>query len=144
MGQRGTGVVGDDSVHTKRPEAKQAHAPEILAIPAENLREDKKSSQYLPSWDFRLLVRRARPGSATCHRRSRGRAIALASSSHRRWKAGLALSPAPGSCRPPSAAQRAVGEPSFDQPCARNFVYSMHHGVHSHREQPAVSKYFIA
>eukprot|EP00962_Isochrysis_galbana_P023843 scaffold7262_cov110-Isochrysis_galbana.AAC.1 len=31
-------------------------APEIFAIPAdEDLREDKKSSQYLPSWDFRLL-----------------------------------------------------------------------------------------
>eukprot|EP00962_Isochrysis_galbana_P010311 scaffold2853_cov123-Isochrysis_galbana.AAC.4 len=43
------------SVPTKRPEAKQAHAPEIFAIPAEDLREDKKSSQYLPSWDFRLL-----------------------------------------------------------------------------------------
>jgi len=43
-------------VPTKRPEAKQAHAPEIFAIPAEDLREDKKSSQYLPSWDFRLLV----------------------------------------------------------------------------------------
>eukprot|EP00962_Isochrysis_galbana_P033265 scaffold11105_cov126-Isochrysis_galbana.AAC.2 len=34
------------SVPTKRPEAKQAHAPEIFAIPAEDLREDKKSSQY--------------------------------------------------------------------------------------------------
>eukprot|EP00962_Isochrysis_galbana_P027328 scaffold8583_cov119-Isochrysis_galbana.AAC.1 len=44
------------SVPTKRPEAKQAHAPEIFAIPAEDLREDKKSSQYLPSWDFRLLA----------------------------------------------------------------------------------------
>eukprot|EP00962_Isochrysis_galbana_P046233 scaffold18529_cov127-Isochrysis_galbana.AAC.2 len=44
------------SVPTKRPEAKQAHAPEIFAIPAEDLREDKKSSQYLPSWDFRLLI----------------------------------------------------------------------------------------
>eukprot|EP00962_Isochrysis_galbana_P040785 scaffold14829_cov115-Isochrysis_galbana.AAC.2 len=43
------------SVPTKRPEAKQAHAPEIFAIPAEDLREDKKSSQYLPSWDFRLF-----------------------------------------------------------------------------------------
>eukprot|EP00962_Isochrysis_galbana_P036477 scaffold12617_cov155-Isochrysis_galbana.AAC.2 len=43
------------SVPTKRLEAKQAHAPEIFAIPAEDLREDKKSSQYLPSWDFRLL-----------------------------------------------------------------------------------------
>eukprot|EP00962_Isochrysis_galbana_P033990 scaffold11440_cov136-Isochrysis_galbana.AAC.1 len=43
------------SVPTKRPEAKQAHAPEIFAIPAEDLREDKRSSQYLPSWDFRLL-----------------------------------------------------------------------------------------
>eukprot|EP00962_Isochrysis_galbana_P058278 scaffold31262_cov128-Isochrysis_galbana.AAC.3 len=30
-------------------------APEIFAIPAEDLREDKKSSQYLPSWDFRLF-----------------------------------------------------------------------------------------
>eukprot|EP00962_Isochrysis_galbana_P010321 scaffold2854_cov116-Isochrysis_galbana.AAC.10 len=46
------------SVPTKRPEAKQAHAPEIFAIPAEDLREDKKSSQYLPSWDFRLLTYR--------------------------------------------------------------------------------------
>eukprot|EP00962_Isochrysis_galbana_P048428 scaffold20198_cov160-Isochrysis_galbana.AAC.1 len=44
------------SVPTKRPEAKQAHAPEIFAIPAEDLREDKKSSQYLPSWDFRLFT----------------------------------------------------------------------------------------
>eukprot|EP00962_Isochrysis_galbana_P017086 scaffold4907_cov122-Isochrysis_galbana.AAC.5 len=35
--------------------AKQAHAPEIFAIPAEDFREDKKSSQYLPSWDFRLF-----------------------------------------------------------------------------------------
>eukprot|EP00962_Isochrysis_galbana_P028228 scaffold8892_cov107-Isochrysis_galbana.AAC.1 len=43
------------SVPTKRPEAKQAHAPEIFAISAEDLREDKKSSQYLPSWDFRLF-----------------------------------------------------------------------------------------
>ena len=43
-------------VPTERPEAKQAHAPEIFAIPAEDLREDKKSSQYLPSWDFRLFV----------------------------------------------------------------------------------------
>eukprot|EP00962_Isochrysis_galbana_P044532 scaffold17311_cov131-Isochrysis_galbana.AAC.2 len=43
------------NVPTKRPEAKQAHAPEIFAIPAEDLREDKKSSQYLPSWDFRLF-----------------------------------------------------------------------------------------
>eukprot|EP00962_Isochrysis_galbana_P047118 scaffold19168_cov107-Isochrysis_galbana.AAC.4 len=61
-----------------------------------------------------------------CHRRSRsrGRAIAPASSSHRRWKAGLALSPAPGSCRPPSAAQRAVGAPSFDQPRARKIFFS--------------------
>eukprot|EP00962_Isochrysis_galbana_P016051 scaffold4589_cov106-Isochrysis_galbana.AAC.5 len=46
------------SVPTKRPEFKQAHAPEIFAIPAEDLREDKKSSQYLPSWDFRLLCGR--------------------------------------------------------------------------------------
>eukprot|EP00962_Isochrysis_galbana_P002158 scaffold558_cov120-Isochrysis_galbana.AAC.12 len=45
------------SVPTKRPEAKQANAPEIFAIPAEDLREDKKSSQYLPSWDFRLFNR---------------------------------------------------------------------------------------
>eukprot|EP00962_Isochrysis_galbana_P013662 scaffold3872_cov123-Isochrysis_galbana.AAC.5 len=44
------------SVPTKRPEAKQAHAPEIFAISAEDLREDKKSSQYLPSWDYRLFV----------------------------------------------------------------------------------------
>eukprot|EP00962_Isochrysis_galbana_P034964 scaffold11917_cov128-Isochrysis_galbana.AAC.12 len=48
------------SVPTKRPEAKQAHAPEIFAIPAEDLREDKKSSQYLPSWDFRLFLVRER------------------------------------------------------------------------------------
>eukprot|EP00962_Isochrysis_galbana_P009358 scaffold2616_cov106-Isochrysis_galbana.AAC.8 len=44
-----------------------------------------------------------------CHRRSRGRAIAPAWSSHRRWMAGLAWSPALGRCRPPSAARRAVG-----------------------------------
>eukprot|EP00962_Isochrysis_galbana_P044576 scaffold17342_cov130-Isochrysis_galbana.AAC.16 len=36
------------SVPTKRPEAKQAHAPEIFAIPAEDLREDKKSSSTFP------------------------------------------------------------------------------------------------
>eukprot|EP00962_Isochrysis_galbana_P013894 scaffold3951_cov121-Isochrysis_galbana.AAC.8 len=48
------------SVPTKRPEAKQANAPEIFAIPAEDLREDKKSSQYLPSWDFRLFFAAAR------------------------------------------------------------------------------------
>eukprot|EP00962_Isochrysis_galbana_P000212 scaffold54_cov113-Isochrysis_galbana.AAC.1 len=52
------------SVPTKRPEAKQAHAPEIFAIPAEDLREDKKSSQYLPSWDFRLFYGLAARGAA--------------------------------------------------------------------------------
>eukprot|EP00962_Isochrysis_galbana_P023693 scaffold7170_cov119-Isochrysis_galbana.AAC.1 len=62
-----------------------------------------------------------------CHRRSRGRAIAPASSSHRRWMAGLALSPAPGCCRPPSAAKRAVGAPLFAQPRARNFVFQLLH-----------------
>eukprot|EP00962_Isochrysis_galbana_P020552 scaffold6011_cov137-Isochrysis_galbana.AAC.4 len=61
------------SVPTKRPEAKQAHAPEIFAIPAEDLREDKKSSQYLPSWDFRLFPPRRQvqhcPGIAVRRRR---------------------------------------------------------------------------
>eukprot|EP00962_Isochrysis_galbana_P031899 scaffold10429_cov122-Isochrysis_galbana.AAC.5 len=48
------------SVPTKRPEAKQAHAPEIFAISAEDLREDKKIFPVpctfpVLSWDFRLL-----------------------------------------------------------------------------------------
>eukprot|EP00962_Isochrysis_galbana_P056876 scaffold29014_cov118-Isochrysis_galbana.AAC.3 len=60
------------SVPTKRPEAKQAHAPEIFAIPAEDLREDKKSSQYLPSWDFRLLCGKAPPAQWSTSLRTRG------------------------------------------------------------------------
>eukprot|EP00962_Isochrysis_galbana_P047401 scaffold19373_cov129-Isochrysis_galbana.AAC.1 len=73
------------SVPTKRPEAKQAHAPEIFAIPAEDLREDKKSSQYLPSWDFRLLEERLKinPGIKAGVRRGLPRPCCLLLSSRR-------------------------------------------------------------
>eukprot|EP00962_Isochrysis_galbana_P040346 scaffold14600_cov110-Isochrysis_galbana.AAC.2 len=61
------------SVPTKRPEAKQAHAPEIFAIPAEDLREDKKSSQYLPSWQLGLpAIPRALYGRVTVLELCRG------------------------------------------------------------------------
>eukprot|EP00962_Isochrysis_galbana_P019393 scaffold5654_cov119-Isochrysis_galbana.AAC.8 len=46
----------------------------------------------------------AGPGQGVPQGRSRGRAIAPAWSSRRRWMAGLAWSPAPGHFRPPSAA----------------------------------------
>eukprot|EP00962_Isochrysis_galbana_P035257 scaffold12054_cov126-Isochrysis_galbana.AAC.1 len=49
-------------------------------------------------------VRMARRQAKKCPRRLRGRAIAPVSSSYRLWKAGLALSPAPGSDRPFSVA----------------------------------------
>eukprot|EP00962_Isochrysis_galbana_P008937 scaffold2495_cov101-Isochrysis_galbana.AAC.1 len=40
------------------------YAPEIFAIPAEDLREDKKSSQYLPSCQLGLPAIERRTGTA--------------------------------------------------------------------------------
>jgi len=40
---------------TNNGDIAELYAHEIFAIPAEDLREDKKSSQYLPSWDCRLF-----------------------------------------------------------------------------------------
>eukprot|EP00962_Isochrysis_galbana_P013084 scaffold3741_cov114-Isochrysis_galbana.AAC.4 len=68
--------VGPPAANARRfvPAFTPTHAPQIFAIPAEDLREDKKSSQYLPNWDFRLFLE---PAPASLGRRAEKAVAAL-------------------------------------------------------------------